>query len=306
MTDIGLMVRSANPVPDDSQQLTDDELSAVLLLAQQRSGDMDVKERTEPVPSVRPSRPGWLIAALAFGAIIVVVGAAMLLTRETTTELPPATTPPTTQALPTTTVAPEEQAVASVEEPAEPVDTVSTADLATIKAYEDAINSGDTEQIRAFFGPAFRATDQSTIGQGWFSTADMWTNEQAYYAREGATVTYTECALDDGKVTCLETWSGPRMSAMLGQPWTYRMEFTLGDAGVIESLHGRALIWPDQFTEQRVDEAMIAWAIQQVDADVAANLAGCGPGTTGEGFANIEGAALCGEWLQRWLEAGRP
>ncbi len=66
MTDIGFMVRSANPVPDDSQQLTDDELVAVLLLAQQRSGNMDAKELTRPV---EPDRKTNIVVVDRCGSI---------------------------------------------------------------------------------------------------------------------------------------------------------------------------------------------------------------------------------------------
>ena len=44
----------------------------------------------------------------------------------------------------------------------------------------------------------------------------------------------------------------------------------------------------------------------EVDTETAGRLKQCGPGSAGEGFAELEGAALCGEWLQRWVDAGRP
>ena len=77
MTDIGFMVRSANPVPDDSQQLTDSELSAVLLLAQQRStvaGDESVT--TVPDNALTPEEEAFV--AEFFGAFNTQDEAALL------------------------------------------------------------------------------------------------------------------------------------------------------------------------------------------------------------------------------------
>ena len=110
MTDIGLMVRSANPVPD-SQQLTNDELSAVLLLARTRSADMDAKELTRPVePDEEPKRSGLLVAAVAFAAVVTVIAGIAIVFNSTTDDVAPATTPSTTisDGAPTTTpVAPQ-------------------------------------------------------------------------------------------------------------------------------------------------------------------------------------------------------
>ena len=95
MTDIGLLVRSANPVPDDSQVLTDDAFEAVLLLAKQRSTDMDVREKPDLERQSGSKRTGWTVAAVTFGAAVAVIGTFALLSSRSATEQPPATTPTT-------------------------------------------------------------------------------------------------------------------------------------------------------------------------------------------------------------------
>ena len=43
MSDIRTMMRSANPIPDAQSEFGQDDLDALLLLTQRRSGDMDTK-----------------------------------------------------------------------------------------------------------------------------------------------------------------------------------------------------------------------------------------------------------------------
>ena len=123
MTDIGLVVRSANPIPADSQQLTEDELDAVLLLAQHRSGDMDTKERTDTVAS--PGSRGRNIA-IAVGAFAVAVGAVAILVFAggSTEGVPPATSPTDTATN-------------------APVPELDAASVAYVEAFVAEVNEGD-------------------------------------------------------------------------------------------------------------------------------------------------------------------
>ena len=150
MTDIGLMVRSANPVPDESQALTDDELSAVLLLAQQRSGGMDTKERTPAVAA--PRRRGWTVAAMTFAAVLLVLGVSWILTRGSNTS-PPATTPTTTQA-PITTVAATPTTTAGAEAPT--IDAGPTEEVmrSAVDAILASASAGDAEELAVLIGTA--------------------------------------------------------------------------------------------------------------------------------------------------------
>lgn len=92
MNDVGQLIRDANPIQGDPSLLADDEFEALLLLAQTRSGNVDVQDLTKPVESEKKQRNGWLVAAVAFAVVILFVGAAMLLARPAD-EQPAATTP---------------------------------------------------------------------------------------------------------------------------------------------------------------------------------------------------------------------
>jgi hypothetical protein len=124
MNDVGQLIRDANPIQGEPSLLADDELNALLLLAQTRSGNVDVQEVTKTVEPQKKRWNGWLIAAAAFAVVILFAGAAMLFAGPSS-ELPPATTPPTTQAAPTTTEAAVVEA-AVVEEVEETTTTTTT------------------------------------------------------------------------------------------------------------------------------------------------------------------------------------
>lgn len=111
MTDIGLLVQSANPVPSGAEALTDDELESVLLLAMRRSTDMEVKDRRVPTEPPAPRVRGWMAAAAAFAVLIIVVGAVWLFGGGDVGEVPPATAPPPTS----TTAPPTDDAAESTE-----------------------------------------------------------------------------------------------------------------------------------------------------------------------------------------------
>ena len=298
MTDIGLMVRSANPVPDETQSLTDNELNAVLLLAQQRSGGMDAKELTKPVEQEPKRRSGWLVAAAAFAGIILIAGLIAVLSNRDAVE-PADNQVPTTQPEPTTTLAPEATERAPSTTIAE--STVTAEQLAMIDRYTNAINEADVEAIAALLGPDFGHTDNAN--PGWVSRTDLWAVQQAYWSAEGATVSYTECEPKGAVVTCLETWSGPVQNVVLLRDWTYQMDFDIQDE-LIVSMHGYALIWPDQGAEQELRLKVADW-VASSDPDVGERLMRCGAGNAGAGFV-MELADLCREYTVAWAEAGRP
>ena len=152
MIDIGLMVRAANPVPDDTP-LTDDELSAVLLLAQQRSGDMDVKELTrESESDGNSTRSGLLVAVGAFAAVAIIVAGVALVLNRSSEDAPPVTTPSTTiaDAAPTTTIA-----------DTAPTTTVAEAAPTTTLA-NDALGPEEEVFVGDFF-EAFNARDEAAL-----------------------------------------------------------------------------------------------------------------------------------------------
>jgi hypothetical protein len=108
MNNVQQLIRDANPIQGEPGLLSDDELDALLLLAQTRSGKMDVQELTRPVETDKRRRTGWLVAAAAFAAVIVV--GLVTLFASNSTDAPPATipttqVPPTSEAPPTTSEA---------------------------------------------------------------------------------------------------------------------------------------------------------------------------------------------------------
>ena len=154
MTDIGQMVRSANPVSDDST-LTDAELDALLLLVDTRSGTMETKERLAPIKAPTPKRTPWLVAAAAF-VVVLVIGAAVLLTLPGGEETDPAEPTRTTAAPTPTTTAPETTIAASNEQepPVETTESFAASEaspdqLAMAQQLTDARNAGDFDAWRA-------------------------------------------------------------------------------------------------------------------------------------------------------------
>ena len=162
MSDIGLMVRAANPVPDDSSALTDDELGAVFLLARQRSTDMDIKEMTTPVTRDEKPKRGWLIGVAAAAVVVLIVGAVVLLIRSTD-DVAPATTPSTTIGVsPTTTETPPTTAgSASVTSTTSPTTTTVAAEpvldaeaVALLDQVAGLLNAGDHEAASSIVASA--------------------------------------------------------------------------------------------------------------------------------------------------------
>ena len=63
MRDVVELMRAANPVPDPDGALSADELDALLLLTQTRSGTMDTRQLQTPVEPRKKKYGGWLVAA---------------------------------------------------------------------------------------------------------------------------------------------------------------------------------------------------------------------------------------------------
>lgn len=163
MSDIQTLMRSANPIPDVRAEFGQEDLNAVQLLTQQRSGDMDLKETPAPVVPEKQNRRGWFVAAAAFGGVILVLAVAVLLARSTD-EAPPATTPPTTQAAPPTTEAEALTAttVAPVEDQASEDVAPPTDAAAIVGELVTAVNEGDGDAIRQFFAAANSVVSSDT------------------------------------------------------------------------------------------------------------------------------------------------
>lgn len=199
MTDIGLLVRSANPVPEDSQLLTDDELSAVLLLAQQRSGDMDTKERTETARSPRSQRRTVAVAAGAFAVVIMVVGAIALFSGSTD-EVPPATTPSTTEVPTPTTEPPPPTTEAAPSTTSSTVPELDASAVALVEEWAALLNVGDH---RAAAELILAADNLDVPGENDDEREKGIRDTYAIWALLGSEVDVDDCrTLSSGLTTC--------------------------------------------------------------------------------------------------------
>ncbi len=250
MTDIGLLVRSANPVPDDSQQLTDDELGAVLLLAQQRSGDMDTKERTSTAVTSNSRRHNLAIAIGSFAAALAVVGV-LLWTGGSTEDTPPATVPSTTTTvveLTTTT-------------PAAPA--VNAADQTVLDGFIGALNSGDMDVVDATLSPSAVTVlpwDEVTYAR------DAMLKELRFVANRGSTTALSDCRPDGDRVFCRQTRSGDYEQVVYRSDAISNVWFTI-DGDHILQIEDKCQICPDQ---ERF-EAVVDW-VASFDPSGAASM----------------------------------
>ena len=178
---------------------------------------------------------------------------------------------------------------------------MSPEDLSVIEEYEAAANAADADAVQGLLGPGFGHTDAGN--PGWVSRAELWSQEQAYWAAEGGTVAYTDCHSEGALVSCLETWSGPVQDVVLLQDWTYQMRFDIQD-GVIVAMEGYTLVWPDQSVDQDTRARIAAW-VRTFDDELGVELERCSGGAAGENF-DLDLAAQCGEYAVLWAEAGRP
>ena len=76
MTDMGGLVRSANPAPPGQTLLADDQLDALLVLINERNATI----RVQPV---KQGRRGWLVAAAAAVVVLVVLAPVLLFAGDT-------------------------------------------------------------------------------------------------------------------------------------------------------------------------------------------------------------------------------
>ncbi len=260
--------------------------------------DMDAKEMTRAVEADPRNRwSGWMAAAAAFGLVVLLAGGVMLL-NGSNSEVPPATTP--TNPAPPTTQASEPTSTVATTTTTQAVEQVTAAELEIIAAYEAAVNSGDEQQISEVLAADFR---QTTQGEGdFFRAADTWIRQQLFETLEGSSVTYTECVRKEAAVSCTETWTGPRQIAIMWRDWTAQVDFFFAE-GVVVSMHTRHMTFPGIPTIGETTDNMVRWAAEQVDAETLAGLEKCGDPAL---YYDVTQPGLCGEWFQKWIDAGRP
>lgn len=291
MTDIGVLVRLANPIPDDSRVLTDDELGAVLLLATQRSTEMDMKEMTAPVaPEDRPKR-GWMVA-LAAAAVVILVGTVVLLLSRSSDGVAPATTPSTTlDASPTTTEAPTSTLAASPTTAAfvePPLDEQATAFFGLL---ERALTQGDHASASEM---VTRATE--FIGEPGIPNDQRarFTTKYAMWAELESTVTIDDCSTNtSGLTSCTLSRTSKREPILdLPQRSTVRIKLVDGELRYFEQ--SPVLSDPYWLERGRLED----WLAQYH------------PDAYRDGyFSPVDGAQaadLREEYEQLWIDSGRP
>jgi len=293
MSDVAQLMRAANPVPDSEAALPNDELDALLLLTQSRSGNMDVQELTKPVEPEKRQRSGWLVAAAAFALVIVVVGAAMLLARPAD-ELPPATTPPTTQAVTPTTEAAVEEAI---EEPP-PTTVAAVAEpemtdelLALLESYEAAFNDGDADSFRSLFSVDARREDSRDPGNT--VSVDRIVDEMLWLGvRESSLdLDVSNCVATDVGADCEAAYSGPVETAMYETGLLLRTYQLWVEDGKITRIKERC-----DNGDCRIQMSVVRW----VQETHRVRLIDWWPVLAGDD------AELWVEYAPLWAEAGRP
>jgi hypothetical protein len=207
MRNVGQLIRDANPIQGEPSLLADDELNALLLLAQSRSGNVDVQELTKPVEPYKKQRSGWLVAATAFAVVIVFIGAVMLLANPTD-ELPPATTPPTTQAVTPTTqaVTPTTDAAPPTSEVAQQTDNTLNAEtqqfvddfFATFNSSEYEGVPGEYVEFLGFFADDAVFTTSMLADTGM----DVYRGELGYYLAMNTQWSVVSCSEEFGLTRC--------------------------------------------------------------------------------------------------------
>ena len=288
MTDIQTLMRSANPIEDARTEFGQEDLDALLLLTQRRSGDMDVKQAREvatPVTPEKRSRRGWLVAAVAFAGVIAVVAAAALLT-QSTEEAPPATSPTTTlDASPPTTAAATTTVAAE--------STISAEDQAVLDAFVAAFNAGDEIAYEGLFAATARHNQEQYDQLG----LDRIVDDMRWLALRGTTVSMDGCRVSGDRIFCELTFDGPVERAVLQVPELIRYYFTIVD-GQIFAMESR---W---VTQGGVDfdpewSEVIEW-VDQIDPAAASAFGGLYP------YLGSDEAALAwAEWAPLWRQAKR-
>ncbi|MGI9584735.1 MAG: hypothetical protein ACR2N7_04020, partial [Acidimicrobiia bacterium] len=282
MSDIQTLMRSANPIEDAHTEFGQDDLDALLLLTQQRSGDMDVKEVTTPVTPEKKNNRGWLVAAVAFASVIAVAALALLVSGPSE-DAPPATTPTTTPvdvALPTT-VPPT-----TVAEP-----TISADDEAVLAAFVTALNSGDVEAFRAIFDPA-----AERVGE-WEGDYDDDLNGLAIEAQHkhlrGTSSALEDCVPNGDRVTCTLISEGPVELAIFQVPRREKYNFLIEEE-LILGISAKCDICSDG---AETDGEILDWVARFDPA--ARSVMGAYHANPG----SVEGAALWRDYAPMWREA---
>lgn len=284
MTDIGRLVREANPVLDESTALTDDELTALLLLAESRSTDMDVKELVTPVEPEPPRQRGWLMAAASFALILLIVGATIVVGGSD------AAAPPAAE-----DAAPTATAVSPTTTPAAVIDESAVAPEVqeVLDAFLLAVNSGDEAAVSSLIAPGFEYTQSD----GEFPKREWWSGSLAYLALEGATFSFEECRSDGNGAVCTESWNGEVLDAVYPFAWTMRNTYTIYD-GLILAVDSVQLSGPSNVWVAR--EQTSEW-VKSFDAENGSAMEHTGPGAK-----TAEQAALWAHYAPIWIDQGRP
>jgi len=300
MSAIERLIDEANPIFDPRHEFNDADMQTLLTLTLDRNATMDAKELTQPVHKDDKPTNRWWIAAVAFAAVVIAVGAAILLIPNTN-DSPPATTlnqsvstlPPTdvstTAPSSTTTTEPEARALTAVE-------------LSFIDDYEAAFNSGDPEQYRAMFAP--NALRQMT---GWADldvSVDRAVSEMVNFHAQETVMTLSECAPDNGRVSCLVTLSGPVHDALGTGSLFWTDRFTLGDDGKILG-HSQSILQHTTDVDLiEMYEGFRAWMAAE-HPDAAANMTTEADRGLNQLMA-YDDAPIYLEWAPIWADLGRP
>lgn len=257
-----------------------------------RIDTMDAKELTKPVEQEQKPRSGWLVAAVAFAAIVVVAGVAALLTRSEPVE-PATTTPSSTTASPSTTVAPADAAEVTSTTIAE----VAPSELQAITAYESAFNSNDEQAYRALLDsqvrlPADQQDNVSGRDVAWL-VAFM---DHAAGQEMRVEFDYDSCRVAGDRVACdaLHIGEVQRILAKVDELVRY---FFVIEEGTITELELRC-----QICAPNVDEAdsIRMWVTTQNPQEASQMFRL--PGVNG----TYESGQLWLKWAPLWVEAGRP
>jgi hypothetical protein len=223
MNTVGQLIRDANPIQGEPSLLADDELNALLLLAQTRSGNVDVQELSKPVEPDKKQRSGWLIAAASFAVVVALLGAVTLLTNRAD-ELPPATTPPTT-VTPTTVAA---------DSAPEPIPTPSEA-VAVANAWHDALNAGDVDAMMALFAPdpALSTSITGTYTLEEERLVSTWDAAQGTRLETDGCVSVGESPERYQHVRCIGANHDALVQAVDATPVPVVVDMTIGPDGIV-------------------------------------------------------------------------
>jgi hypothetical protein len=166
MSDIAQLMRAANPVRDPAAALTGDEIDALLLLTQTRSGTMNVKQVETPGGQEKKRYRGWLVATAAFAAVVVVgIGIGLVANTGSGSNPDAVETPTTTTVTPTTEAAAPTttQPATTTTAPPFTADQALAVNDANFAAYE----SGDVDAMLALFAPDVYLLDNETTREDW-------------------------------------------------------------------------------------------------------------------------------------------